>query len=195
MTLLIIGVVGLREQNEDEEDEDDEDERKEEASPRPLARSETENQDSETSDGAARPSASPRSSPRSEGKADGPEPMRREISRKETSKKRIAGVLMTGLFYGFTPDSLLLVAPGLGLGSQAATVTFFLSNVVGTALSMGVYAFTLALIGEKYPALARGVGIASSVFALLFGFSFLLSTFVGEKSTAPPAPALLFPTN
>ena len=189
MTLLIIGVVGLREQNEDEEDEEEE-KSKETSSPRPLARSETENQDCDEAIAKPTGSSSPKASPRGEGKGDGAAPLRRE-----TSKKRIAGVLMTGLFYGFTPDSLLLVAPGLGLGSQAATITFFLANVVGTALSMGLYSFTLALIGEKYPALARGVGIASSVFALLFGFSFLLSTFVGDKGTSTPAPAMLFPTN
>ena len=91
-------------------------------------------------------------------------------------------------FVSIQKHRLLLVAPGLGLGSQAATIVFFLSNIIGTALSMGLYAFTLAQIGERFPALARGVGIASSVCALLFGFSFLLSTAVGTEQSTVPSP-------
>lgn len=98
-----------------------------------------------------------------------------------TVKKEKSGfglaTFATGILYGLNPDTLFVILPALALPTKLAAFGYISMFVLGTVLAMSGYTFAIGAttekLGRKVPKATKGLSVAASAVALLFGGLFV----------------------
>jgi len=87
---------------------------------------------------------------------------------------------MTGVVYGFNPDTLIFLIPALALPSKTASFIYIVMFFIGTVVAMAGYTFAISatteIFGEKTFISVKNLSVISAIISILFGILVLLSS-------------------